>query len=129
MTSVDRPRAGWDFFVSYTQADRAWAEWIAWTLEEDGHRVLVQAWDLVAGTNWIEGMHAGTRDASRMIAVLSPDYLESACGTAEWQAAWAAVAVSHASIPRRFASATILDFGRVTAQHRHQRVALPAAKQ
>ncbi|MGH4014617.1 MAG: TIR domain-containing protein [Pseudonocardiaceae bacterium] len=27
--------AAWDFFVSYTQADRAWAEWIAWLLEED----------------------------------------------------------------------------------------------
>ncbi|WP_372512161.1 TIR domain-containing protein [Frankia umida] len=23
-----------DFFVSYTQADRAWAEWISWELEE-----------------------------------------------------------------------------------------------
>ena len=22
-----------DFFVSYTSADRAWAEWIAWQLE------------------------------------------------------------------------------------------------
>lgn len=33
---------GWDFFISYTQADRAWAEWIAWALEEDGHRVLIQ---------------------------------------------------------------------------------------
>ena len=44
---------GWDFFVSYTQADRAWAEWIAWLLEEDGYRVLVQAWDMVAGSHWI----------------------------------------------------------------------------
>ena len=35
---------GWDFFVSYTQADRGWAEWIAWQLEEDGYRVLLQAW-------------------------------------------------------------------------------------
>ena len=34
--SEDQP-ARWDFFVSYTQADRAWAEWIAWILEEDGH--------------------------------------------------------------------------------------------
>ena len=50
---------GWDFFVSYTQADRAWAEWIAWVLEEDGHRVLVQAWDFVPGSNWIQGMQAG----------------------------------------------------------------------
>jgi hypothetical protein len=33
----------WDFFVSYTQADRAWAEWVAWQLEEMGFRVLFQA--------------------------------------------------------------------------------------
>jgi tetratricopeptide (TPR) repeat protein len=89
MTAGDNHRARWDFFVSYTQADRAWAEWIAWILEEDGHKVLVQAWDFVAGGNWIQNMNAGTRDAARTIAVLSPDYLHSLYGGAEWQAAWA----------------------------------------
>jgi hypothetical protein len=79
-----------DFFVSYTQADRAWAEWIAWGLEEDGYQVLVQAWDFVSGSNWIQGMHDGVSSATRTIAVLSPDYLESVYGKAEWQAAWAA---------------------------------------
>lgn len=81
--------AGWDFFVSYTQADRSWAEWIAWILEEDGHKVLVQAWDFVPGSNWIQGMQAGVAGAERTIAVLSPAYLESEYGTAEWEAAWA----------------------------------------
>ena len=27
-----------DFFVSYTSADRAWAEWIAWQLEAEGYK-------------------------------------------------------------------------------------------
>src|SRR5215813_3182981 len=80
---------GWDFFISYTQADRAWAEWVAWILEEDGHRVLVQAWDFVPGSNWIQSMQDGTRDAARTIAILSGDYLMSVYGSAEWQAAWA----------------------------------------
>ena len=79
----------WDFFVSYTQADRAWAEWIAWQLEQDRHRVLVQAWDFVGGTHWVTRMQEGIRDAARTIAVLSPDYLDSVFGGAEWQAAWA----------------------------------------
>ena len=79
----------WDFFVSYTQADRAWAEWIAWVLEEDGHKVQVQAWDFVPGSNWILGMQAGVARAERTIAVLSPAYLEWEYGTAEWEAAWA----------------------------------------
>jgi GTPase SAR1 family protein len=82
-------RGGWDFFVSYTQTDRTWAEWISWVLEEDGYRVLVQAWDFLPGSNWVQGMQTGTRDADRTIAVLSPDYLKSVYGGAEWQAAWA----------------------------------------
>jgi len=76
--------------VSYTQADRAWAEWIAWLLEEDGYRVLVQAWDMVAGTNWISRMDQGVARAARTVAVLSPDYFTSVYGGAEWHGAWAA---------------------------------------
>src|SRR5580700_4865724 len=79
----------WDFFVSYTRADQPWAEWIAWVLEEDGHRVLIQAWDFVPGSNWIQSMQAGTRDAARTVAVLSEAYLNSVFGSAEWQAALA----------------------------------------
>lgn len=59
----------------------AWAEWIAWVLEEDGHKVLVQAWDFVPGSNWIQSMQAGAARAARTIAVLSPAYLESEYGT------------------------------------------------
>ncbi|MEG3634902.1 FxSxx-COOH system tetratricopeptide repeat protein [Micromonospora palythoicola] len=90
MTEGDGELTGWDFFISYTQSDRAWAEWIAWLLEEDGHHVLVQAWDFVPGTHWVQGMQDGTTRAARTIAVLSPDYLTSVYGGAEWQAAWAA---------------------------------------
>jgi hypothetical protein len=84
-----RDESGWDFFVSYTQVDRAWAEWIAWLLEEDGYRVLFQAWDMVAGSNWISRMDQGVQRAARTVAVLSPDYRSSVYGTAEWQVAWA----------------------------------------
>ncbi len=90
MTVGGEPAADWDFFISYTQADRAWAEWIAWLLEEDGHRVLVQAWDFVPGSNWIQRMQDGASRAARTIAVLSTEYLSSVYGGAEWQAAWAA---------------------------------------
>jgi tetratricopeptide (TPR) repeat protein len=91
MAGGGEPGGGWDFFVSYTQADRRWAEWIAWVLEEHGHyRVLVQAWDFVPGSNWVQKMQDGTRDATRTLAVLSDAYLASQYGSAEWQAAWAA---------------------------------------
>lgn len=78
-----------DFFVSYTQEDRDWAEWIAWWLEEDGYRVLIQAWDMVAGSHWVSRMDQGVQRAARMVAVVSPDYLSSVYGGAEWQAVWA----------------------------------------
>ncbi len=80
----------WDFFVSYTQGDRPWAEWISWVLEEAGYRILVQAWDFTPGSNWIVGMHNGIRRAARTIAVLSEAYTRSVYGQAEWQAAWTA---------------------------------------
>lgn len=79
---------GWDFFVSYTQADQSWAEWVAWILEEAGYRVLMQAWDFVPGTNWTQRMQAGTVEAARTIAVLSDGYLKSVYGKPEWLAAW-----------------------------------------
>jgi hypothetical protein len=90
MDTEDASRSGWDFFVSYAQADRPWAEWIAWILEENGHRVLIQAWDFVPGRNWVQSMHEGVTWADRTIAVLSRAYLQSVFGGAEWQAAWRA---------------------------------------
>ena len=84
----DASGARWDFFVSYTQADQAWAEWIAWQLEEDSYRVLIQAWDMVPGGNWTHRMQQGVREASRTVAVLSAAYVESVFATAEWEAAW-----------------------------------------
>jgi hypothetical protein len=79
-----------DFFVSYTSIDKAWAEWIAWVLEENGLSVTLQAWDFVPGSNFVLEMHQATTAASRTIAVLSPDYLRSQFGAPEWAAAFAA---------------------------------------
>ena len=57
-------------------------------LEEDGYRVLIQAWDFVPGSNWVQKMQDGVREAHRTVAVLSAEYLQSVYGGAEWQAAW-----------------------------------------
>jgi hypothetical protein len=37
---------GRDFFISYTQVNRSWAEWIAVQLEAAGYTTVLQAWDL-----------------------------------------------------------------------------------
>src|SRR5215211_986363 len=77
-----------DFFISYTQADRPWAEWIAWHLEQAGFSTVIQSWDFQPGGNWVARMHQETATAMRTIAVLSPAYLRSRFGQAEWQAAF-----------------------------------------
>lgn len=80
-----------DFFVSYTPTDEAWAEWIAWALEEAGFSTVLQKWDFAAGSNFVLEMQKAAAQARRTIAVLSPDYLaKSRFGAAEWAAAFAA---------------------------------------
>jgi tetratricopeptide (TPR) repeat protein len=83
--SVGRP----DFFISYTQTDRAWAEWIAWQLEAAGYVTVLQAWDFAPGSDWAHEMQRATATARRTIAVLSSAYLQSVFGEAEWRAAFA----------------------------------------
>ncbi|OEV12498.1 TIR domain-containing protein [Streptomyces nanshensis] len=76
-----------DFFISYSPADEQWAAWIAWTLEEAGYRTVIQAWDFVPGTNFIDFMDRGVSDSVAVIAVLSSHYERSTYGRMEWQAA------------------------------------------
>jgi len=78
-----------DFFVSYTGADTAWAEWIADTLERAGYSTVLQAWDFRPGQDWVHQMHEHTQRTARTIAVLSPAYLGSVFGEAEWRVALA----------------------------------------
>jgi len=77
-----------DFFISYTQADETWAEWIAWTLENAGYTVVIQSWDFRAGENFILKMEQATKGTRRTIAVLSPDYINAAYTQSEWAAAF-----------------------------------------
>ena len=73
-----------DFFVSYTGADQAWAEWVAWELEQVGYTTVLQAWDFVAGSNFAHAMDRALNAARHLLAVLSPAYLRSRYGKAEW---------------------------------------------
>ena len=77
-----------DFFISYNQADRAWAEWIAWTLEEAGYSVIIQAWDFRPGGNFVLDMQRAIEDTNTTIAVLSADYLTAEYTHPEWAVAF-----------------------------------------
>ena len=90
MTSrADRhaPSARIDFFISYSPADERWATWIAWQLELAGYRTMLQAWDFVPGTNFIDFMDRGLSQSAAVIAVLSSNYVRSRYGRMEWQTA------------------------------------------
>src|SRR3954470_2913352 len=76
-----------DFFVSFNKADRAWATWIAWVLEEAGHSVWFQDWDFRG--NFVEHMNRAHQQADRTLAVLSDNYFGSDFTLAEWSARFA----------------------------------------
>jgi hypothetical protein len=67
-----------DFFISYTVADQDAAEWIAWVLEEAGYQTVIQAWDFRPGREFVTEMQQALVRAERVLAVLSPAYLDSA---------------------------------------------------
>jgi len=73
-----------DFFVSFNQADRPWATWIAWVLEEAGYSVFFQDWDFRG--NFVEHMNRAHAQAHRTLAVLSDSYFGSDFTLAEWSA-------------------------------------------
>ena len=77
-----------DFFISYTQKDKQWAEWIAGTLEMAGYTTIIQAWDFKSGENFVLNMDKALKQSKRFIAVLSNAYLESLYCQAEWTAAF-----------------------------------------
>ena len=78
-----------DFFISYTGKDKAWAEWIAWTLEAAGYKTVIQAWDFAEASNFVLKMQGAAVDSTRTIAVLTPDYFQSAFTQPEWAVAFA----------------------------------------
>jgi guanylate kinase len=76
----------YSLFLSYNKADVGWATWIAWVLEDLGHRVIFQEWDFQVGTNLVQKMHQALKTADKLVLVLSDDYLASGFAASEWSA-------------------------------------------
>ena len=77
-----------DFFISFNQADRDWADWIAWTLAEAGHQVWYQNWDIRTGHNFVIEMDEALKENRQIVAVLSDNFLRAGFPKAEWAAAF-----------------------------------------
>lgn len=69
MTMSSQSTEDIDFFVSYTGKDQTWAEWIAWHLEANGHKTVIQAWDFKSGGVFPGNMHRALKRSTRVLAV------------------------------------------------------------
>jgi hypothetical protein len=76
-----------DFFISYTNVDRPWAEWVDQVVREAGISTVIQARDFAPGDSFVEKMDEATRECDRTLAVLSPEYLASHFAMMELRAA------------------------------------------
>jgi TIR domain-containing protein/NB-ARC domain-containing protein/tetratricopeptide repeat protein len=81
-----------DFFVSHAGRDTAWAEWLAWQLQQAGYTVELDVWDWAPGEDFVARMQSALERADRLLAVCSAAYFASAFGGAELRAAFTAQA-------------------------------------
>jgi hypothetical protein len=77
--TVDR-----EFFLSFTGADRPWAEWLLAELDAAGYTSISQLRDFLAGGNFAIDMDRAARRASRTLGVLSPQALQARYVQQEW---------------------------------------------
>ncbi|CAL9531683.1 hypothetical protein SUDANB105_04033 [Streptomyces sp. enrichment culture] len=73
-------------FVSHAGADLAWAEWVAWQLQDAGYDVELDAWHWGAGENVVLRMNEAI-EQRRMVALFSAAYFDQRRWTTdEWTA-------------------------------------------
>ncbi|MFF3327744.1 TIR domain-containing protein, partial [Streptomyces sp. NPDC002889] len=90
-------------FVSHAGADRAWAEWVAWQLQDAGYDVELDYWDWGAGDNFVLKMNEALA-SGRMLALFSAAYFDpERFTTEEWTAV---VAAKEKLIPLRLDGAS-----------------------
>jgi TIR domain-containing protein len=80
---------GTDFFISHAGRDTAWAEWLAWQLQQAGYTVELAVWDWAPGEDFVARMQQALERADRLLAVCTDAYFASAFGSAELRAAFA----------------------------------------
>ena len=79
-----------DFFISYTKADKAEADWIAETLIQHGYSVYIQTRDIGPADSFVEKMEEFMDNSRNFIAVWSENYFHSKFAMWEFRAAFTA---------------------------------------
>jgi hypothetical protein len=78
-----------DFFISYNEADKLWADGLGTWLDQALFTSISQSQDFVAGSNFISEMNAALERAKRVLVVASPEYFAARFPEAEWTSAFA----------------------------------------
>jgi hypothetical protein len=84
-----KPPVASDVFISHAEQDRMWAEWIAFQLATAGYRVISQGPDFAPGADVGAEIDRTVEGVACTIAILTPDYVESAAAGLAWDAALA----------------------------------------
>ena len=84
MTESQTEESLQSFFISYASADRIWAEWIGWQLEENGFTAILPESGLRSDMNFALEIDGIFKKAKRIIVILSPDYLRALYGQLDW---------------------------------------------
>lgn len=77
-----------DIFVSYNSKDKDWAEWVAWVLEQNKFKTVIQCWDFAEGSNFVLEMQRASENADKTIAILTENYLSAEFTQPEWAASF-----------------------------------------
>lgn len=81
----------YDFFISYNQADRFWADWIGCQLEANDFRVFHPGWDIHAGQNEVYVINQflenvkNQQGKTRILLLFSPNFGENTVVETLWQ--------------------------------------------
>ena len=73
-----------DFFVSFANADKIWAEWITWQLKSAHILAKIPNVDLQAEQNFAQTLPAILSDYKRILVILSLDYLSLLKKQLDW---------------------------------------------
>jgi TIR domain len=83
-----------DFFVSRRGVVADVAQEVAEVLKDEGYTVIVQDFDMPAGTNFVAAIHDAVKTAKHFIGLLTEDYDTSPFTRAEWTSFYVAAASS-----------------------------------
>jgi hypothetical protein len=90
-----------DFFISYKKIDTDHASKISKLLEEEGYSVYSYQWNYPAGTLFPFELERIGKEAGKMVALLSPEYVEAILSKLEWAMAFLDETVRGKVVPVR----------------------------